>query len=448
MAKPAAMLPILLFLLSTSSLALSYETQETKESRDNPYYFPEESFSTPLSTQEGKLRILQRFSERSHLLRRIENYRIALLEANPNTALIPNHFDADTLVFVVEGSATITLLRKENRESYNLRRGDLLRVRAGSTAYIINNDNKEKLYIVNLFETISVPGQLQAFFGIGGQNPESYYMSFSSHILEAAFNTEYDKVRRVFGQHQEGSFVRVSEEKIRELARQASSSQGGQSHYEGRSRGPFNLYEQRPTYSNQHGRLQEVDANDYPALRDQDIAVSYANIRGGSMEAPYYNSRATKVAVVLDGSGYFEMTCPHLAGRRSREEGEQGRQGEESEPGRREGEEESVSYQKVSAKLSPGDVYVVPAGHPFVNVADKDQELRIVCFEINAEDNKKYMLAGQDNIFNKLNREEREIFFKESEREVQQVLNAQREAGLLEGPEGRKERGGEGRSDV
>lgn len=106
MAKPAAMLPILLFLLTTSSLALSYETQETKESGDNPYYFPEESFSTPLSTQEGKLRILQRFSERSHLLRRIENYRIALLEANPNTALIPNHFDADTLVFVVEGMYT------------------------------------------------------------------------------------------------------------------------------------------------------------------------------------------------------------------------------------------------------------------------------------------------------------------------------------------------------
>ncbi|KAJ8630558.1 hypothetical protein MRB53_023881 [Persea americana] len=405
---------------------------ETREWRDNPYYFREQSFSTPLSTQEGKLRILQRFSERSHLLRRIENYRNALLEANPNTALIPNHYDADTLVFVVEGTATITLLRKGNRESYNLRRGDLL---------------KEKLYIVKLFETISVPGQLQVFFGIGGQKPESYYMSFSRHILEAAFITEYDKVRRAFGQRQEGPFVRVSEEKIREVARHASSSRGGQSHYEGWSRGPFNLYEQRPTNSNQHGRLQEVDANDYPALRDQDIAVSYANIRGGSMEAPYYNSKATLVAVVLDGKGYFEMTCPHLSDPRSREESEQGHQGEESEQSRREGEEESVSYQEVRAKLSPGDVYVVPAGHPFVTVADEGQDLRIVCFEINAEDNIKYMLAGLDNIFNKLNREEREMFFKESERGVQRLLNAQRDVGLLEGPEGRSERGSEGRSD-
>ncbi|KAI8019756.1 Cupincin [Camellia lanceoleosa] len=33
----------------------------------------------------------------------------------------------------------------------------------------------------------------------------------------------------------------------------------------------------------------------------------------GSMTAPYYNSRATKIAVVTNGEGYFEMACPHLS---------------------------------------------------------------------------------------------------------------------------------------
>ena len=62
------------------------------------------------------------------------------------------------------GSATITLLRKENKDSYNLRKGDILRVEAGTTLYIINRDNKEQLFIARLMETISVPGQFQVKF--------------------------------------------------------------------------------------------------------------------------------------------------------------------------------------------------------------------------------------------------------------------------------------------
>lgn len=55
-------------------------------------------------------------------------------------------------------------MRKENKESYNLRKGDILRVEAGTTHYIINRDNKEQLFIAKLLETISVPGEVQVKF--------------------------------------------------------------------------------------------------------------------------------------------------------------------------------------------------------------------------------------------------------------------------------------------
>ncbi|KAI7992416.1 Cupincin [Camellia lanceoleosa] len=55
----------------------------------------------------------------------------------------------------------------------------------------------------------------------------------------------------------------------------------------------------------------------------------------GSMTAPYYNSRATKIAVVTNGEGYFEMACPHLS---SLEFGGNG-----SSRGRQEGAEDSTS---------------------------------------------------------------------------------------------------------
>lgn len=46
-----------------------------------------------------------------------------------------------------------------------------------------------------------------------------------------------------------------------------------------------------------------------------------------------------------------------------------------------------------------------------------------------------------------MNRAERELFFKESEREVERVLKAQKEAGFFDGPLGRRERESESRSD-
>ncbi|KAI8013260.1 Myb-related protein 2 [Camellia lanceoleosa] len=55
----------------------------------------------------------------------------------------------------------------------------------------------------------------------------------------------------------------------------------------------------------------------------------------GSMTSPYYNSRATKIAVVTNGEGYFEMACPHLS---SSEFGDSG-----SSRGRQEGAEDRTS---------------------------------------------------------------------------------------------------------
>lgn len=48
--------------------------------------------------------------------------------------------------------------------------------------------------------------------------------------------------------------------------------------------------------------------------------------------------------------------------------------------------------------------------------------------------------VGRDNIYNKMNKAEREMFFKAPETEVREVLNAQRDAGIVEGPKGSKER--------
>lgn len=74
-----------------------------RESSD-PYVFEDRHFSTGMQTEHGRLRILQKFTERSELLRGIENFRVAILEAQPQTFIVPKHLDADTIVFVARGN--------------------------------------------------------------------------------------------------------------------------------------------------------------------------------------------------------------------------------------------------------------------------------------------------------------------------------------------------------
>ncbi|KAK6239178.1 hypothetical protein QUC31_004647, partial [Theobroma cacao] len=59
-------------------------------------------------------------------------------------------------------------------------------VRAGTPIYLINRDENEKLYIVEFFRPVNLPGHYDVFFGAGGEGAESFYKTFSIEILEAA----------------------------------------------------------------------------------------------------------------------------------------------------------------------------------------------------------------------------------------------------------------------
>lgn len=99
------------------------------------------------------------------------------------------------------------------------------------------------------------------------------------------------------------------------------------------------------------------------------------------MAAPFYNSKATKIAFVVDGEGFFEMACPHISSEQggSRWQGEQGNR---------------PSFQRVTGRLKRGVVVVVPAGHPVTTIASGSTNLQILCFEVNAKGNTRYPLAG------------------------------------------------------
>ncbi|KAL3742597.1 hypothetical protein ACJRO7_017984 [Eucalyptus globulus] len=401
---------------------------EGREESDNPYVFDREHFKAIVETEHGRVSVLPKFTKRSKLLRGIENFRLALLEAEPNTFEVPSHWDTDAVLFIVEGRGTITLVRQNKRHSINIEEGDIVRVEAGTPVYMINRDQNQKLIIAELLRPVNLPGQFEAFYGTGGQNPESFYTAFSWEVLEAALKTDRNKLERLFGQQQQGAIVKASREQIEALSGHEEGGRwpfgGGESHGSKGSRS-FNLFNKHPSHANQHGQLYIADRDDFKELEDMDVMISFANITQGSMIGPYYNSRATKISFVTEGEGYLEMACPHLSSSRSKHSRHHQQQGGGG----------GQTYQKVRAQLRRGTAFIVPAGHPVAAIASKNSNLQIACFEVNAENNVRYPLAGKRNIIDLMEREAKELAFNFPSRDVDRIFKSQDEEFFFAGPE-------------
>ncbi|KAL5561715.1 hypothetical protein UlMin_031462 [Ulmus minor] len=408
----------------------SYEQQR----HENPYVFRDEHFDTTIRAEQGRVQFLPKFTDRSRLLRGIRNYRVGFLEANPRAFVTPVHIDAEIVFFVARGRPTVTLLKakeKENRgiyrESFNLEVGDILRIPAGITTYLVNRDEREKLFIVKLINPVSLPGRFEPFYGAGGENPESFYTAFSDKVLRAALKRESDEIERLFRQQKRGSIVQASREQVQELSRQAQKSSAGFWPFRDESRGPINLFNTKPTQSNRYGTLHEADPNEHKQLQDLELLISFANITKGAMVAPYYNTKATRISFVVEGNGFFEMACPHISSDSSEHEhdprGSQGRQ--QGSPS---------SYQRVSGRLNRGVVFVVPAGHPVTVIASKNSNLQVLCFEVNAKDNIRFPLAGKNNVVSAIENVAKELAFSVPAREVERVFQSQNEEFFFPGP--------------
>lgn len=55
----------------------------------------------------------------------------------------------------------MSIARQENRESFNIKQGDVVRIKAGTSAYLVNQDNKQRLVLAKLLVPINTPGEFQ-----------------------------------------------------------------------------------------------------------------------------------------------------------------------------------------------------------------------------------------------------------------------------------------------
>ncbi|KAK2384711.1 vicilin seed storage protein [Trifolium repens] len=414
----------LLMLLGITFLASSVcvSSRQSDQDQENPFLFKSNRVQTLFENENGHIRLLQRFDRRSKIFENLQNYRLLEYKSKPHTLFLPQHNDADFILAVLSGRAILTVLNRNDRYSFNLERGDTIKLPAGTIAYLANRDDNE---------------DLKSFLLSGSENQQSFLSGFSKNVLEAAFNADYKEIERVLIEEQEKEpqqrrdlrdkrrhqsqednlIVKVSREQIEELSKNAKSSskRSVSSEYE-----PFNLGNRDPIYSNKFGNFFEITPKKNPQLQDLDILVNAVEIKEGSLLLPHYNSRATVIVTVVEGKGEFE-----LVGHRNENQQEQREENEEEEE--EEQERSRSQVQRYRARLSPGDVFVIPAGHPIAVSASSN--LYLVGFGINAENNQRNFLAGEeDNVISQIHRPVKELAFPGSAQQVDRLLKNQRQS--------------------
>ncbi|CAK8571893.1 unnamed protein product [Lathyrus sativus] len=370
------------------------QEDEEQEEDENPYVFEDNDFETKIETNDGRVLVLNKFNEKSKLLKNIENYGLAVLEIKANAFLSPHHYDSEAILFNIKGRGIIGLVAEDRTERFNLEEGDIMRVPAGAPMYLVNRDENQKLLIAAFHMPPSygsAPVKLEPFFGSAGRKPESVLNTFSSKVLQAAFKSSKGELETVLDEQKKGRIFKIAKEDVLGLASKKTLWPFG-----GQFKGPFNLFSNNPAFSNQFGSLFEVGPSlEKTGLEGLNLMLTLANITKGSMSTIYYNTNANKIALVIDGEGELEMACPHVPSSSSNSKQKKS----------------SISYHNMNAKLRPGMVFVVPAGHPFVNIASKKNNLITVCFEVNAHRNKKIALAGKKNIVIALDKTAKEVAF-------------------------------------
>ncbi|TKV90885.1 hypothetical protein SEVIR_9G058100v4 [Setaria viridis] len=447
--KRSPLVLLLLLSLLCSSLALASYSYgdaggEGRSGSGRPYHFGEERFRQWAQSRQGRFRVLERFTHEL-LEDAVGNYRVAELEAAPRAFLQPSHYDADEVMFVKEGEGVVALLARGKRESFCVKEGDVLVIPAGAVVYSANTHGSKWFRVVMLLNPVSTKGRFEEFFPIGGESPESFFSVFSDDVLQAAFNTRREEWEQVFEKQSKGEITTASEEQIRELSR--SCSRAGRSHGGGESMWDIklcSLTSKRPLHSNNHGRHYEITGDDCPQLRALDIEVGLTNLSRGSMTAPSYSTHADKLFVVLDGSGYFEMACPHLSSGRSssprRERGHGSREWgrEEEEEAEQEGGQKSRGYKQVKSRIREGSVIVIPAGHPMTLVAGEDNNLAVLYFSVNARHDEKVFLVGSNGLLRQMDEAAKALAFGAEKEKVDRVIGAQSDAVFLRGPNSRR----------
>lgn len=76
----------------------------SRSDQDNPFIFESKRFQTLFENENGHIRLLQKFDQRSKIFENLQNYRLLEYKSKPHTIFLPQQTDADFILVVLSGN--------------------------------------------------------------------------------------------------------------------------------------------------------------------------------------------------------------------------------------------------------------------------------------------------------------------------------------------------------
>ncbi|GAB4842953.1 hypothetical protein Ancab_012931 [Ancistrocladus abbreviatus] len=348
-----------------------------------------------VSTEAGEMRVVKGYGGRLLMEKPLH---IGFITMEPKSLLIPQYLDSTLILFLRRGEAKMGLIYKDELAERWLREGDVYLIPAGSTFYIVNTGEGQRLHIICSIDPSRGLGFdiFQSFFVAGGTNPTSVLAGFDPQTLSIAFNVTLEELEEIMRQQDAGAIVYTDgrgpriwsnfhelkqEERLQHLKRKVpmeeeeevqnkeeveeqeqqkwslrtvlksllfgledDKKKRRERHDErrGRRAGPdtYNLYKTSPDFQNKYGYSIAVDHHDFHQLKKPRTGLFYVNLSAGTMMAPHLNPTATEYGIVLTGSGTIQIVYPN-------------------------------GTSALKAKVKEGDVFWVPRYFPFCQIASR-----------------------------------------------------------------------------
>ncbi|XP_057525937.1 vicilin-like seed storage protein At2g28490 [Amaranthus tricolor] len=398
-------------------------------------------------TEAGEMRLV-----RGHGGRMVERpLHIGFITMEPKTLFVPQYLDSSLIIFLRRGEAKLGFIYDDELSERNLKMGDIYRIPGGSTFYLVNTAETQRLHIicsVDPSEGLGL-GTLQSFFVGGGTNPVSVFAGFEPQTLSTAFNVSIEELRDLMtGQHEGpiiyadathtpslwANFLKLKEEERLERLKMVGPNAGSEKEVEepkkkawwnvfdsllgsdqnkkgekkgdtrtGSSPDSVNLYDRDPSFRNGYGWSVAVDKHDYHPLKKSSIGVYLVNLTAGSMMAPHVNPMATEYGIVLSGAGTIQVVYPN-------------------------------GTSAMNTKVNEGDVFWIPRYFPFCQIASRAGPFEFFGFTTSAHKNRPQFLVGASSILRSMQGPEFATAFGLTEDRYRDIIHAQREAVILPSP--------------
>ncbi|KAK6926833.1 Cupin 1 [Dillenia turbinata] len=417
------------------------EEEEGYEKEKEDMFLLQESKHV-LKTEAGEMRIFVTPPHGGLLVER--PLHIGFLTMEPKTLFIPQYLDSSLIIFIRGGEARVGTVYKDDMVERHLKMGDVFRIEGGSTFYLINMDEGQRLHVICSLDPNEGLGfdTFQAFL-LAGHN--SVLAGFDKETLAAAFNLTKEELKDLMTSQSSEPIVYLTdhspsmwkkfvqlkaEEKLEHLRRVIPSGEDEEDIQEleqttwswrkllnsvfpqkfldnvrkkHRKLDSYNLYKRTPDFKNNYGWSLALEESDYRPLRKSGVGIFYVNLTAGSMMAPHVNPRATEFSIVLRGSGSIQIVYPN-------------------------------GTSAASTQVKEGDVFFVPRYFPFCQIASRSGPMEFFGFTTSARKNRPQFLVGASSILHTMEGPELAAAFGMTEKHFRHIANAQREGVILPSP--------------